>query len=147
MSAKTSPMPPRKRTPAHEPDAVSAYIDAAEEPARTRLRKLRKVVREEAPDAIERIAYGLATWHQGENLIHLGAFKHHVGVYPGPAAMVTFAKELTAYKTSKGAIQMQHDEPLPTELVRRIARFRVEQVLATRGAEAAASKSTKARAK
>ncbi len=118
-------MTTRKLT--NDPAAVTAYIDAAAEPARSRLRALRQVIREEAPDAIERIAYGLATWHQGENLIHLGAFSQHVGVYPGAAAMVAFADELTAYKTSKGTIQLPHDAPLPTELVRRITRWRVAE--------------------
>jgi uncharacterized protein YdhG (YjbR/CyaY superfamily) len=82
-------MAPRKPIP--DAEAVTAYIDAAPEPVRTRLRTLAGIVREEAPGAIERLAYGLATWHQGENLIHLGAFAHHVGVYPGPEAIVAFA--------------------------------------------------------
>jgi uncharacterized protein YdhG (YjbR/CyaY superfamily) len=118
-----------KRTPEADPAAVAAYIDAAGEPARSRLRALADVVRAEAPDAIERIAYGLATWHQRENLIHLGAFARHVGVYPGPAAIVEFAEDLAAFKTSKGTIQVPHDVPLPTELVRRLTRWRLEQVV------------------
>lgn len=117
-----------KRQPPPDPAAVAAYIDAAPEPARSRLRALADVVRAEAPAAIERIAYGLATWHQGENLIHLGAFKSHVGIYPGSAAIVAFADELAGFKTSKGAIQVPHSAPLPSELVRRITRWRVEQV-------------------
>jgi uncharacterized protein YdhG (YjbR/CyaY superfamily) len=111
-------------------DAVAAYIEAAAEPARTRLRRLRTVIRKAAPDAIERIAYGLATWHQRENLVHLGAFAHHVGLYPGPAAIVAFAAELDTLPTSKGAIQLPHDRPLPLDLVRRIVRWRVAQVTA-----------------
>lgn len=113
-----------------EPEAVAAYIEAATEPARSRLLALRDVIRSEAPAAIERMAYGLATWHQGENLIHLGAFTHHVGIYPGAAAMVAFAGELGGYVTSKGTIQVPHDAPLPTELVRRLTRWRLEQVQA-----------------
>jgi uncharacterized protein YdhG (YjbR/CyaY superfamily) len=115
-----------KRAPKADPDAVQAYLDAAPEPARSRLRALADVVRAEAPGAIERIAYGLATWHQRENLIHLGAFEHHLGIYPGPAAIVAFADDLSAFKTSKGAIQVPHAAPLPVELVRRITRWRLE---------------------
>jgi uncharacterized protein YdhG (YjbR/CyaY superfamily) len=119
------------RKPAPDTQAVTTYIEAAPEPARTRLRALAAVVRDEAPDAVERIAYGLATWHQGENLIHLGAFAKHVGVYPGPAAIVAFADDLAGFRTSKGAIQVPHDAPLPTELVRRITRWRIAQATAT----------------
>jgi len=118
-----------ERRPEHSP--VTAFVDTAPEPARSRLRVLAEAVRAEAPDAVERIAYGLATWHQGENLIHLGAFAHHVGIYPGAAAIVAFADELKGYRTSKAAIQVPHDGPLPVDLVRRITRWRIEQVATT----------------
>lgn len=117
----------RKSPPPAAGEAVAAYIESASEPARTRLRTLRAIVREEAPDAIERMAYGLPTWHQGENLVHLGAFAHHVGVYPGSEAIEVFAEELAPFRTSKGAIQLPHDRDLPLDLVRRIVRFRVER--------------------
>ena len=118
----------RKRPPSTTSSTVVAYIDAAAEPARTRLRSLRSLVREEAPDAVERMAYGLPTWHQGENLLHLGAFAHHVGLYPGPAAIEAFADELESFSTSKGAIQLPHDRDLPVDLIRRIVRWRLAQV-------------------
>jgi len=122
-----------KRSPKADPSAVAAYIDAAAEPARSRLRALAQAIRDEAPEAMERIAYGLATWHQGENLIHLGAFAHHVGIYPGPAAIVAFAADLASFKTSRGAIQVPHEAPLPAELVRRITRWRVGQMSGAAG--------------
>lgn len=126
--ADEAPRPEKTRArTAARADDVTAYIDAAKEPARSRLRTLREVIGAAAPHAVERLAYGLATWHQGENLIHLGAFTHHVGVYPGPAAIRAFAEDLAPFTTSKGAIRLPHDAPLPTELVRRITRWRIEQ--------------------
>lgn len=124
------------RRPAPDPAAVEALLAAAPEPARARLYALRAVIREEAPEATERIAYGLATWHWGENLLHLGAFARHVGVYPGPEAIEAFAGELAGFRTSKGTIQVPHDAPLPLDLVRRITRWRVEQVRARQQAGA-----------
>jgi uncharacterized protein YdhG (YjbR/CyaY superfamily) len=116
------------RTSLPDRDAVIAYIEAAPEPGRTRLQLLAAAVRAEACSASERIAYGLLTWHQGQNLLHLGVFAGHIGVYPGPAAIVAFATDLAAFKTSKGAIRVPHDMPLPLDLVRRITRWRVEQI-------------------
>jgi uncharacterized protein YdhG (YjbR/CyaY superfamily) len=118
----------KKSSPLSAPEAVADYINAADELAKTRLRRLCSVLREEAPQAILRMAYGLPTWHQGENLIHLGAFARHVGVYPGPAAIRAFAKELSPYHTSKGAIQLPHDLDLPMDLLRRMVRWRLRQV-------------------
>jgi uncharacterized protein YdhG (YjbR/CyaY superfamily) len=133
MSTRKAPAARR----AAPPSVVTAYIDAADEPARSRLRALRDVIREQAPDAVERISYGLATWHQGENLIHLGAFAHHVGVYPGAAAIAEFAADLAALPTSKGAIRVPHEAPLPKDLVARITRWRVDQASARQTAKKA----------
>jgi len=118
----------QKSPPPSESDAVVGYIEAAAEPARTRLRALRALVREEAPDAVERMAYGLPTWHQGENLLHLGAFARHVGLYPGPAAIEAFKGELESFSSSKGAIHLPHDRELPVDLIRRLVRWRLARV-------------------
>jgi uncharacterized protein YdhG (YjbR/CyaY superfamily) len=107
---------------------IDAYIEGAPEPSRARLRALRALVREEAPDAIERLSYGIPTWHQGENLVHLAGYVKHVGLYPGSAAIEAFADELTDYVVSKGTVQLPHARELPMELVRRIVRSRVEAV-------------------
>ncbi len=107
---------------------VDAYLAAQPEPARGRLEVLRALAREEAPAAEERMAYGLPTWRLRENLLHVGGFARHVGIYPGPAAIVAFAEELAGYPTSKGAIQIPHEAPLPVELVRRILRWRLAEV-------------------
>jgi uncharacterized protein YdhG (YjbR/CyaY superfamily) len=72
----------------------------------------------------------MPTWHQGENLIHIAGYARHVGVYPGPDAIVQFAAEIEGLPTSKGAIQLRHDQPLPLDLVARITRWRVAQATA-----------------
>ncbi len=94
---------------------------------------LREAIREEAPHATERIAYGTATWHDGGNIIHIGGYAQHVGLYPGSGAMVVFADEVQGFVTSKGAIQFPHDRELPLDLVRRLTRWRVDHIAATGG--------------
>jgi len=113
--------------------AIDAYIDASEEPARGRLRELCELIRRTAPQATERLSYAMPTWHQGENLVHIAGYARHVGLYPGPAAILAFAAELEGIPTSKGAIQLRHDRELPLELVERIVRWRVQQAGAKRG--------------
>jgi uncharacterized protein YdhG (YjbR/CyaY superfamily) len=110
--------------------AIDAYVAALSEPVRERFAALCAVVREAAPDAAERMTYGMPTWHQGENLVHLAAFARHIGIYPGPRAIEEFAAELAEFKTSKGAVQVQHEQALPLALLRRIVERRVEQAVA-----------------
>jgi uncharacterized protein YdhG (YjbR/CyaY superfamily) len=59
--------------------------------------------------------------------VHFGAYKHHIGFYPTPSAMTAFKKELSVYKTSKGAVQLPLDVPLPIALIAKIVKFRVKE--------------------
>ena len=46
-----------------------------------------------------------------------------------PSGMEAFKDELSHYKTGKGSVQFPLDQPLPTDLIRRIVEFRVEENL------------------
>lgn len=91
------------------------------------LTKLRQVIKECAPDATEKISYQMPTFELHGNLVHFAAFKHHIGFYPTPSAIVAFKAELSEYKGSKGAIQFPLEKPLPYQLIRQIVQFRVTE--------------------
>jgi uncharacterized protein YdhG (YjbR/CyaY superfamily) len=61
------------------------------------------------PTAQEKISYGIPTFALGSNLFHFAAFKAHIGLYPGAAAIKAFAAQLTSYRTSKGTNQIPLD--------------------------------------
>jgi uncharacterized protein YdhG (YjbR/CyaY superfamily) len=98
----------------------------------TKLREMRELIRAAAPEAGEKISYGMPTFYLRGNLVHFGAFKHHIGFYPVPSGMEAFKEELSAFKTSKGAVQFPLDQPLPRDLITRIVEFRVAENLRTR---------------
>lgn len=105
---------------------IDEYIDAAEPTAQAKLREMRSLLQRVAPLATEAIKYGLPTLViDGKNYLHYGASRSHIGFYPTPEPIRTFARELTVYTTSKGAIQLPLDTPLPTELITRIALHRL----------------------
>jgi hypothetical protein len=54
-------------------------------------------------------------------------YENHIGFYPGASGVRHFADELEAYETSKGTIRFPLTEPVPLDLVRRIAEFRVRE--------------------
>ena len=91
------------------------------------LQTLRRVIRESAPDAEEKISYRMPTFAQHGNLVHFAALKHHIGFYPAPSGIEAFKDELAGFKGSKGAVQFPLDKPLPHELIGRIVRFRVAE--------------------
>lgn len=106
---------------------VEEYIVQAPEEYRYLLEKLREMILETAPAGTqETISYQMPTYRYNGNLIHFALFKNHLGIYPGPAAIENFSGEIREYKSSKGAIQLPLDRPLPEELIRRILHFNLD---------------------
>jgi uncharacterized protein YdhG (YjbR/CyaY superfamily) len=108
-------------------ETIDAYISRYDEDVQAILQEFRRVIKEEAPDAIEKISYQMPTFYLNGNLVHFAVQKNHIGFYPAPSGVAAFKEELTEYKTSKGAIQFPLTKPIPYELVRKIVRFRVEE--------------------
>ena len=111
-----------------KPHTVDDYIDAAPREAQVRLREMRAILREVAPNAIESLKWGQPVFEERRILFAYAAFKTHLNFVPTPSAMEPFEKELAEYVTGKGSIQFPYDRPLPKALVKKIARFRVKGV-------------------
>jgi len=86
---------------------------------------VRALIHEEAPDAVEKIAYNMPTFYLYGNLLHFAAFKDHYGFFPAPAGIVPSEAELTPFRTGSDTLRFPLDKPLPWELIREIVRFRM----------------------
>src|SRR5215210_4614894 len=106
---------------------MDEYINTFPEDVRHILNELRQTIKEVAPEAEETINYQIPTFTLYGNLVHLAAFKNHIGFYPTPSGMEAFKKELSSYKGAKGSVQFPIDQPLPLSLIRRIVKFRVKE--------------------
>ncbi|WP_438445024.1 iron chaperone [Gorillibacterium sp. sgz5001074] len=106
---------------------IDAYIGQFPPDIREILTEIRRIIREEAPEAGEKIGYVMPTFTLNGNLVHFAAFKHHIGFYPAPSGIEAFQEELSAYKGAKGSVQFPLGEPVPYDLIRRIVRYRVEE--------------------
>lgn len=105
-------------------NSVDHYIEQYPKPVQLLLQQLRQEVAALAPAATEVMRYGLPTFQlHGKNIFHFGAFAKHIGIYPGPEAIAALSPLLTKYQTSKGAIQLPLDQPLPMELVKQLVEF------------------------
>lgn len=103
------------------PQTIEEYVARQPEYTQMYLRQLNETIRGALPDAVPKISWSMPTYWKKRNLIQFAAFKKHVGLYPGPAAVAAFAEQLQGYRTSKGTIQFLYDEPLPLELIAEIA--------------------------
>lgn len=110
-------------------ETIDAYIAQYPLEIRVLLEKVRQTIREAAPDAKEKISWGMPTFWQSENIIHFAMAKNHIGLYPGESGVRCFLDRLTDYHTSKGAIQFPLKKPIPYDLITEITCFRVQEAI------------------
>ena len=105
------------------PKTIDEYILAQDEGIRHQLQNVREAIRDELPNATEKISWSMPTYWQEHNLIHFAAAKKHIGLYPGAEAVEQFAEKLeeAGCKYSKGAIQIPYSDELPLSLISAIA--------------------------
>lgn len=107
---------------------IEAYINQFEGGKKEYLIQIYKLIAGAVPpSAIETISYQMPTFRLNGNLIHFAMNKQHLGIYPGPDAIAHFAPQLKSFKTTKGAIQIPIDQPIPEKIIRDIVAFNIEK--------------------
>ena len=108
---------------------IDEYIQTFPEEIRRILQKIRMTINEATPDAEEAISYQIPTFKLNGNLVHFGAYKKHIGLYPAPRGNNKFKKELAAYKVGKGTVRFPLDKPIPLQLIKKIVEYRAKENL------------------
>ena len=109
------------------PKTIDEYMADFPAQAQAVMQRMRDLIHEIAPEATEKISYGIPTFVLGQNLVHFAAYEHHIGFYPASSGIAHFEEELKEYETSKGTVRFPLDKPIPYDLVRRITEFRVAE--------------------
>jgi uncharacterized protein YdhG (YjbR/CyaY superfamily) len=110
--------------------SIDEYVASFPDDVQKILESIRATIKAAAPDAEEKISYQLPTFTLHGILLHFGAWRNHIGLYPAPSGIREFQKELSKYVSSKGAVQFPLDQPMPLRLIREIVKFRVAENLA-----------------
>lgn len=111
-----------------KPKDVTEYINSAPKEAQAKLREIRTILKEVAPNAKETLKWGSPVFEDKRILFAFAAFKSHINFTPTAPAMEPFKEALAKYETGKDTIQFPYDKPLPKALIRKIAAFRVKEV-------------------
>jgi uncharacterized protein YdhG (YjbR/CyaY superfamily) len=107
---------------------VDEYIGSFPDDVQVILEDVRRTIHEAVPGAAEKISYNLpAITLSGRDVIAFAAWKHHLSIYPIPAADGELARELAPYKASKGTLKFPYAGPIPYDLIGRVARLLAEQ--------------------
>jgi uncharacterized protein YdhG (YjbR/CyaY superfamily) len=111
-----------------KPTTIDEYIANAPEAGQKMLHELHRILKSVAPKATEAIKWGSPVYEEKRILFAFSAFKSHVNFMPTRSSLEPFKKELEAYKTGKDTIQFPYDKPLPKDLIKKIAQYRVHDV-------------------
>lgn len=109
-------------------EKVDQYIRTFPTEVQVILEKIRSIILELAPDAIESFAYGMPAYKtHGKPLVYYAAYAGHIGFYATPTGHAEFAEELSHYKQGKGSVQFPLNKSMPYDLITRIVKFRVAE--------------------
>ncbi len=107
---------------------MDGYIAAAPPAVRAQLRELRAAIRAEAPNATEKMSYGIPFYEYGgkpgtlaSRLIYFAARKDHIALHPAGDA-----KGLEQYVTERSTLRFPLGKPLPMAKIRAFVRARVK---------------------
>jgi uncharacterized protein YdhG (YjbR/CyaY superfamily) len=113
-------------------ESVDDYMATLAEDRRAVMEQIRTTIREAAPKATETIAYNMPALRlDGRFLVSYEAYRRHYSLFPWSEPMVeALGDELQPYISGKGTIRFPADQPVPVELVSRIVKIRLDEVIA-----------------
>lgn len=106
------------------PADLQAYLDGLSDEARTAVEAMRDRVVAAIPEAAQRLSYQiLGVTCRGKALVYLAGWSKHVAMYPIPELdhEPELAAALAPYRKRKGTLHFPLTEPLPLDLVERVA--------------------------
>ena len=110
--------------------SIDEYIATFPEDVQKIMEQLRGAIKASAPEAGEKISYNMPTFTlNGTYLVYFAGWKNHIAFYAAPRGNAEFKEDLSAYETGQGTLQFPYSKPIPYDLITKIVKFRVAEVL------------------
>jgi uncharacterized protein YdhG (YjbR/CyaY superfamily) len=115
---------------------IDEYLAKVEPAKRKALERIRALAKKAVPEADETISYGMPTLkYQGKPFLGFDAHANHIGVYPYSGHVIeTLREKLRAYETTKGAIRVPLETPIPEHTLRAVIDCRLQAIRADKKA-------------
>jgi len=97
------------------------YFASVPADARRLLQSIQARVEAVVPGASRCVSYNMPAFKQGRVFFYFAAFKKHIGIYPPVKQDARLMRELAPYRGEKGNLSFPLSEPLPIELIGRVA--------------------------
>ena len=109
--------------------SVDDYIATQPQNVQDALSRVRQAILHAVPDAEESISYNMPTYRAGgRRILQFAGWKTHYALYAASQSIVErFKTDLAKYDVDKGTIRFPLSEPVPEQLISRIAQFRAAE--------------------
>ena len=112
--------------------SVDEYIASRPESVQPILQRVRTAIHQAVPEAEEAISYQIAAFKlHGRVMLYFAGWKDHYSIYPASDALIAaLGDDLADRRVSKGTISFPLTEPVPVQLIKRIAKFKAKETAA-----------------
>ena len=111
-----------------QPGNIDDYIATFAPAVQSLLEQVRSAMHRAVPTAGEAISYRIPTLTlNGRSLVYFAGWKDHLSIYPVPAGDEAFQKEVARYHTGKGTLHFAYRDPIPYDLIERLASLLAQQ--------------------
>jgi uncharacterized protein YdhG (YjbR/CyaY superfamily) len=103
------------------PTTVDAYAAALPDQPREVLDAIRRLIATSVPGVRESIRYQMPVFTiDSIYLVYVGAWKHHIGLYPIPALPPDLEDDVAPYRTKIDTVRFLYKQPIPYGLIERL---------------------------
>ena len=100
---------------------VDEYLDALPDGTRVAMETVRRSIHAVVPGIGETISYQMPTFTlDGRPLVHVAAWKKHIGLYPLPPLDGALADDVAPYRAATDTMRLPLSQEIPAELVQRV---------------------------
>ncbi len=117
----------KSKTSKSEPKDVDAYIAAAPEAVQPLLNQLRQVIKTAAPQATEKISYGMPSYEHHGHLAYFAGYERHVGLYGVAHVASANDDDVSKYLEHRSTLRFPVGQELPIARIRRLIKARVKE--------------------
>jgi uncharacterized protein YdhG (YjbR/CyaY superfamily) len=113
----------------NSPTSIDDYVAHLPETAAAFVTEIRQAISAHAPLATEHVKYDMPVFHvNGRYIFYVGAWKHHVGIYP-ITRNYPFEADIAPYRSGKDTVKFLYKDELPLDVIRRIIAARAAELM------------------
>ncbi|RZJ74958.1 MAG: DUF1801 domain-containing protein [Flavobacterium sp.] len=109
--------------------SVEEYIGSQPETHKGGLKSLREIIKKAAPDASEKISYGVPCYTYHKMLVGFGITKKYISLYAvSPEIYKDLEEELKCFPFKGNTLYFDPDKPLPEKAITKIVKARMLEI-------------------